>query len=71
MPMLLLKRFLWLAAVLFAGAQARSSSGDGILVVVEPELQQNYSIFFQNLRGVYERRSLYAKRRLNCHRQGI
>ncbi|KAF8352229.1 oligosaccharyl transferase beta subunit [Amanita rubescens] len=29
--MLLLKRFLWLAAVLFAGTQAKSSSGDGIL----------------------------------------
>ncbi|KAF8744955.1 hypothetical protein AX14_011970 [Amanita brunnescens Koide BX004] len=48
--MVLLKRLLWFATVLVAGVQAKSSAGDGILVVVEPEQQQNYSVFFQNLR---------------------
>ncbi|KAK2460666.1 hypothetical protein APHAL10511_007136 [Amanita phalloides] len=49
--MLLLKRLLCLAAILLAGVEARSSTGDGVLVVVEPEQRQKYSIFFQNLRG--------------------
>ncbi|KAM6500952.1 oligosaccharyl transferase beta subunit [Amanita muscaria] len=40
----------WLTAVAIAGVHARSSAGDSVLVVVEPEHQAKYSIFFQNIK---------------------
>ncbi|KAF8638843.1 hypothetical protein AX17_001901 [Amanita inopinata Kibby_2008] len=44
------KRVLWLVTGLLASVQARSSTGDSVLVVVEPEQQNNYSLFFGSLK---------------------
>jgi oligosaccharyltransferase complex subunit beta len=48
--MFLLQGLLWLAALVLTGVRARSSTGNNLLVVVEPEHQDQYSLFFQGLK---------------------
>ncbi|KIY48298.1 Dolichyl-diphosphooligosaccharide-protein glycosyltransferase 48kDa subunit [Fistulina hepatica ATCC 64428] len=43
-------RLLWLAALWLGLACARSSTGDSVLVVIDPSLQNDYSIFLGGLR---------------------
>lgn len=40
-----------MAAGLASLVTAKSSSGDSVLVVVEPKRQDDFSIFFQGLKG--------------------
>lgn len=48
---MLLFRSLFCAIGLAGVVYAKSSKGDSVLVVVEPKQQDNYSIFFNGLRG--------------------
>ncbi|PFH53596.1 hypothetical protein AMATHDRAFT_54790 [Amanita thiersii Skay4041] len=47
----ILRKIAWLAISVLASVQARSSIGDNVLVVVEPNQQKEYSLFFENLRA--------------------
>jgi len=49
--MIALRRLLALAVGLATFANAKSSSGDSVLVVVDPKRQDDYSIFFEGLKG--------------------
>ena len=62
--MLLLQGLLWLAALIFTGAGAKSSTGTNVLVVVEPEHQDEYSLFFQGLKGILLRQCCNGTRAL-------
>ncbi|KAG6918588.1 hypothetical protein DXG01_013390 [Tephrocybe rancida] len=46
-----LRSLFLLVAGLAAGLNAKSSTGDSVLVIVEPKQQDNYSLFFNSLRG--------------------
>jgi len=49
--MITLKKLIWLALTLVSSIHAKSSTGDSVLVIVEPKKQNNYNIFFDGLRG--------------------
>lgn len=49
--MVAFKRLFWLA-IAFASSYAKSSTGDSVLVIVEPKKQDDYNIFFDGLRGL-------------------
>jgi hypothetical protein len=49
--MFLLKRVLLLGLALLSFAKAKSSIGSSLLVVVEPNRKDDFSIFFDDLRG--------------------
>lgn len=49
--MLSFRGVFWLLSGLVALANSKSSAGDSVLVVVEPNHRDNYSIFFDGLKG--------------------
>ena len=49
--MLAFRGVFWLLSGLVALANSKSSAGDSVLVVVEPNHRDNYSIFFDGLKG--------------------
>jgi len=49
--MISFKKLIWLAITLVSSIHARSSTGDSVLVIVEPKKQNSYNIFFDGLRG--------------------
>ena len=49
--MLSLRRLLILAAGLASYVNAKSSTGNSVLVVVEPKRQDDFSIFFEGLKS--------------------
>lgn len=50
-PMFSLRRFLVLVAGIASCVNAKSSTGNSVLVVVEPKHQDDFSIFFDGLKG--------------------
>lgn len=50
-PMLSLRRLLILAAGLASYVCAKSSTGNSVLVVIEPKRQDDFSIFFEGLKS--------------------
>ena len=53
-------------------ATAKSSTGDSVLVILEPKLQKdNFSIFFDGLRGMYTRVWVFHYMSELEHREGI
>ncbi|KAF5349618.1 hypothetical protein D9756_009018 [Leucocoprinus leucothites] len=48
--MVAFKRLVWLAVAFASSVYAKSSTGDSVLVIVEPKKQDNYNIFFDGLR---------------------
>lgn len=51
--MVTFKRLVWLAVAFASSVYAKSSTGDSVLVIVEPKKQDDYNIFFDGLRGVF------------------
>ena len=49
--MIAFKKLTWLAITLVSSVHAKSSTGDSVLVIVEPKKQNSYNIFFDELRG--------------------
>lgn len=49
--MIIFKKLIWLAITLVSSIHAKSSTGDSVLVIVESKKQNDYSIFFDGLRG--------------------
>jgi len=49
--MIAFKKLTWLAITLVSSVHAKSSTGDSVLVIVEPKKQNSYNIFFDGLRG--------------------
>jgi len=49
--MIAFKKLIWLAITLVSAVHAKSSTGDSVLVIVEPKKQNSYNIFFDELRG--------------------
>ena len=49
--MLAFRGVFWLLSGLVALVNSKSSAGDSVLVVVEPNHRDNYSIFFDGLKG--------------------
>ena len=54
-PMFSLRRVLILAAGLASYVNAKSSTGNSILIVVEPKRQDDFSIFFEGLKSEFGR----------------
>ena len=52
-PMLSLRRLLILAAGLASLVNAKSSTGNSVLVVVEPKRQDDFSIFLEGLKSEF------------------
>lgn len=52
--MVAFRSLLFLIASLAASLNAKSSSGDSVLVIVEPKQQDNHSLFFDGLKGTPE-----------------
>lgn len=48
-----LKRLVLLGAALASWVNAKSSTGNSVLVVVEPNRKDDFSIFFDGLKGVF------------------
>lgn len=53
-PMFSLRRLLILAAGLASYVDAKSSTGNSVLVVVEPKRQDDFSIFFDGLKSEFD-----------------
>ena len=53
-PMFSLRRLLILAAGLASCVNAKSSTGNSVLVVVEPKRQDDFSIFFDGLKSEFD-----------------
>lgn len=51
--MVTFKRLVWLAVAFASSVYAKSSTGDSVLVIVEPKKQNDYNIFFDGLRGAF------------------
>lgn len=49
--MLSLRSLVFLLAALASGLYAKSSTGNSVLVIVEPKKQDDYSLFFNGLKG--------------------
>jgi len=57
--MLSLKRLVLLGVALASWVNARSSTGNSVLVVVEPSRKNDFSIFFDGLQGVLLKFPIY------------
>lgn len=65
--MVAFKRLVWLAVTFASSVYAKSSSGDSVLVIVEPKKQNDYNIFFDGLRGMFECSFKFRKVELLTH----